>query len=201
MPRRTPATPGTGGSTAALSTPRRCAIACSTSPAASIDPGPVRIRSRPLSAWHFTAHHQFKAVYASDHRSVYLMVQRLHPHPYLALFNGPDTSLSTAVRERHSSRCRPSSSSTARSCTSRPARFARSLIARQSDSTSRVRFAYLRAYGRRRRRRNRTARRTTSGAYDQLLAEEGIPAERRSIECWSSLARTILASNEFLYVD
>ena len=53
----------------------------------------------PLSAWHFTAHHQFKAVYPSDHRSVYLMVQRLHPHPYLALFNGPDTSLSTAVRD------------------------------------------------------------------------------------------------------
>ena len=27
------------------------------------------------------------------------MVQRLHPHPYLALFNGPDTSVTTAVRD------------------------------------------------------------------------------------------------------
>ena len=60
---------------------------------------PAPTRSRPRASWRFTAHHQFKAVYDSDHRSVYLMVQRLHPHPYLALFNGPDTSLSTAVRD------------------------------------------------------------------------------------------------------
>ena len=42
---------------------------------------------------------EFKAVYPSDHRSVYLMVQRLHPHPYLALFNGPDPGMTTAVRD------------------------------------------------------------------------------------------------------
>ena len=27
------------------------------------------------------------------------MVQRLHPHPYLSLFNGPDTSVTTAMRD------------------------------------------------------------------------------------------------------
>src|SRR5204862_6857818 len=53
----------------------------------------------PERSWSFTAHHQFKAVYPSNHRSVYLMVQRLQPHPYLALFNGPDTRLSTAARD------------------------------------------------------------------------------------------------------
>src|SRR5947209_6943581 len=51
----------------------------------------------PVNTWGYTAHHQFKAVYPTQHRSVYLMVQRLHPHPYLALFNGPDTS-ATAPR-------------------------------------------------------------------------------------------------------
>ncbi|MGE3778186.1 MAG: DUF1549 domain-containing protein, partial [Pirellulaceae bacterium] len=42
------------------------------------------------SSWRFTAHKQFNpACYPSQHRSVYLMVQRLHAHPYLSLFNGP----------------------------------------------------------------------------------------------------------------
>src|SRR5439155_9412940 len=53
----------------------------------------------PPESWGFTAHHQFKALYPSEHRSVYLMVQRLHPHPYLSLFNGPDTSVTTAMRD------------------------------------------------------------------------------------------------------
>ena len=52
------------------------------------------------TSWHFTAHNQFKAVYASQHRSVYLMVQRLHPHPYLTIFNGPDTSMTTRRARR-----------------------------------------------------------------------------------------------------
>ena len=52
-----------------------------------------------VNTWKYTAHHQFKALYASEHRSVYLMVQRLHPHPYLSLFNGPDTCVTTAARD------------------------------------------------------------------------------------------------------
>ena len=63
----------------------------------------------PPETWTFTAHHQFKALYPSEHRSVYLMVQRLHPHPYLALFNGPDTSVTTAdARRLDRRRSRPS---------------------------------------------------------------------------------------------
>src|SRR5207253_4029656 len=52
-----------------------------------------------VESWRYTAHNQFKALYPSEHRSVYLMVQRLHPHPYLAIFNGPDTSMTTATRD------------------------------------------------------------------------------------------------------
>ena len=51
-----------------------------------------------MAAWNFTQHNPFKAVYDSDRRSVYLMTQRIQRHPYLALFDGPDTNASTAVR-------------------------------------------------------------------------------------------------------
>src|SRR6185295_12271 len=53
----------------------------------------------PEKAWKFTQHAPFKAVYESNRRSVYLMPQRIQRHPFLALFDGPDTNASTAQRE------------------------------------------------------------------------------------------------------
>jgi hypothetical protein len=50
------------------------------------------------SAWQFSQHGPFKAVYDSPHRSVYLMTQRLQRHPFLTLFDGPDTSRPTPRR-------------------------------------------------------------------------------------------------------
>ncbi len=54
----------------------------------------------PIEAWHWTQHDAFKTVYPSDHRSVYLMTQRLIKHPFLAIFDGPDTNYSTDVRSQ-----------------------------------------------------------------------------------------------------
>ena len=54
----------------------------------------------PIETWHWTQHDAFKAVYPSNHRSVYLMTQRLVKHPYLAIFDGPDTNVSTEARPR-----------------------------------------------------------------------------------------------------
>ena len=52
----------------------------------------------PQSEWKFTQHRPFKAVYPSNRRSVYLMTQRIQRHPYLAIFDGPDPSVSTPLR-------------------------------------------------------------------------------------------------------
>ena len=49
----------------------------------------------PIETWHWTQHDAFKAVYPSNHAAVYLMTQRLVKHPYLAIFDGPDTNVST----------------------------------------------------------------------------------------------------------
>src|SRR5262249_36551037 len=50
------------------------------------------------TSWNFTQHTPFKAVYPTHRRSVYLMTQRLQRHPFLSLFDGADTNLSTARR-------------------------------------------------------------------------------------------------------
>lgn len=52
----------------------------------------------PESSWKFTQHDPFNAVYESNRRSAFLMVQRQRRHPYLALFDGADPNSSTATR-------------------------------------------------------------------------------------------------------
>ena len=56
------------------------------------------IRFRRRSAWGYTQHGPFSAVYDHNKRSVYLMTQRLKRHPFLALFDGADPNATTAER-------------------------------------------------------------------------------------------------------
>src|SRR5687767_3333339 len=52
----------------------------------------------PIHDWSYTQHNQFRAVYDSSHRSVYLMTQRLQRHSFLALFDGADPNTTTEKR-------------------------------------------------------------------------------------------------------
>jgi hypothetical protein len=52
----------------------------------------------PKAKWGFTQHAPFQAVYETSRRSVYLMVQRIRRHPFLATFDGADPNASTADR-------------------------------------------------------------------------------------------------------
>jgi hypothetical protein len=154
-----------------------------------------------VDSWRYTAHHQFKALYPSEHRSVYLMVQRLHPHPYLALFNGPDTSVTTAARDSSTVALQALYLLNNPFVHEQSRRFSSRLIADEPDTSARLRLAYLRAFGRiptdaEQRRASAFLR-----EYERNLADEGVPADRRDVEAWASLSRALLASNEFLYVD
>jgi hypothetical protein len=155
----------------------------------------------PESSWAFTAHHQFKAVYPSEHRSVYLMVQRLHPHPYLALFNGPDASTTTAVRDDGFLPLHALYLLNSPFVHDQAAGFARRLIAREPDPRRRVRLAYLLAYARPPSRSEADRSAAFLERYERALADEGVPIGRRAPESWACLARTLMASNEFLFVD
>jgi hypothetical protein len=151
--------------------------------------------------WTFTAHHQFKALYPSEHRSVYLMVQRLHPHPFLSLFNGPDTSVTTAMRDSSTVPLQALYLLNNPFVHDQAQRFAGRLIADEPEATSRLRVAYLRAFGRGPTDDERGRADDFLTRYARGLADEGLPADRREAEAWSALARALIASNEFLYVD
>lgn len=66
----------------------------------NLDPTPATQHPFPDEAtWKFTQHDPFNAVYETNRRSVYLMVQRQRRHPFLALFDGADPNASTAWRQ------------------------------------------------------------------------------------------------------
>ena len=52
----------------------------------------------PESEWKYTQHKPFVASYDSNHRSVYLMQQRIRKQAFLATFDGADTNAPTGVR-------------------------------------------------------------------------------------------------------
>ena len=49
--------------------------------------------------WNYTLDNPFSALYDTDRRTVYLMVQRSKRHPYLDIFDGADANLSTPQRD------------------------------------------------------------------------------------------------------
>jgi hypothetical protein len=151
--------------------------------------------------WTFTAHHQFKALYPSEHRSVYLMVQRLHPHPYLSLFNGPDTSVTTATRDGSTVPLQALYLLNNPFVHDQARRFASRLLADEHDTAARLRAAYLRVFGREPTEGERGKASEFLMRYARSLADEGMPTDRREGESWAALTRALLASNEFLYVD
>jgi hypothetical protein len=150
----------------------------------------------PISTWSWTQHAPFKDLYPSNHRTVYLMTQRLQRHPFLALFDGPDTNTTTDHRE----------SSTVplqalfllnNSFVQEQARgLARRMMAAAPEDADRIDFGYEVAWGRPADGGEIERARAYLRRY-QETAGPGTPP----IEAWASLAHVLLAANEFIYLD
>ncbi len=153
----------------------------------------------PVSKWKWTQHSPFKANYASRHRSVYLMTQRIQRHPYLSLFDGPDTNMSTDVR---TSATVPSQALFLMNnpfVNEQAAALAERLLQADDDERDRVSLAGRLCWS-----REMTAdevdRAVSFLSATRQAAGQGSVAEADRA-AWTSFARVVLASNEFLYVD
>jgi hypothetical protein len=155
----------------------------------------------PIDAWHWTQHDAFKAVYATNHRSVYLMTQRLVKHPYLAIFDGPDTNASTDVRT-HSTVPLQALYLMNNPFVQEQARgFANRLIASSTDRVVRIELAYELAWGRT--PEPSEIERAIRFLHQTLaaLTTNGTPRDSAESDAWTSLAKVLLTANEFLYID
>jgi Protein of unknown function (DUF1553)/Protein of unknown function (DUF1549)/Planctomycete cytochrome C len=155
----------------------------------------------PIDVWHWTQHDPFKAVYPSAHRAVYLMTQRLVKHPYLAIFDGPDTNVSTESRPRSTVPLQALYLMNNPFVQEQAAGLARRLIADSCETNQRIELAYHLTWSRpptpdENHRADEFLRISRA-----LLASAGVPADCRERDAWTSLAKVMLTANEFLYID
>jgi len=160
-----------------------------------------------VNSWAFTIHYPFHAVYDSDHRSVYLMIQRSRRHPFLALFDAADPNISTATRQVTITPTQslylmnsPFVHAQAAGLAERLREEANSLaIAGETETERSIVRAYGLAFG-----REPTADEIAQGnafldQSKELLRVAGDANDSRS--AWEAYCRVLLTSNEFLYID
>jgi hypothetical protein len=154
-----------------------------------------------ISDWHWTQHNPFKAVYPSRHRTVYLMTQRLQRHPYLALFDGPDTNASTEARTRSTVPLQ------ALYLLNDPFVFEQAdglmtrILAGARDEDARIAAATELAWGRPAGAEERATIKSFLAASRGVPEWAELPSDVRERRAWSALAKVLLTANEFLYVD
>lgn len=143
----------------------------------------------PEASWSFTQHNPFSAVYDTNKRSAFLMTQRQRRHPFLAQFDGADPNASTPRREATTVPTQALYFMNDPFVHEQARRIAQRAMAGDTDE-ARVDQAYAALF----QRAPAPAERERAAAF---LATYPGPAS----EAWAGLARVLLASNEFLYVD
>jgi hypothetical protein len=155
----------------------------------------------PIEKWTWTQHNPFKGVYPSSHRSVYLMTQRFQRHPFLALFDGPDTNTTTEQRASSTVPLQALYLMNNPFMNERAEGFARRLLAASTEPKERIELMYRLAWSRFPSPVEHRAGLEYVGRYRHELSIGAVPAEQAERESWTSFARTLLTANEFFYVD
>lgn len=149
----------------------------------------------PESAWGYTQHNPFATFFDTDRRSLYLVGVRNRRHPFLGLFDGADPNASTPQRQTTTVPTQALYFLNDPFFHAQAARLAgRVLVAPEAgrlDLLFRTAFQRLPAGS------DREFARTFLDRYRQALA--GTPDRERA--AWAALARVLLASNEFLFVE
>jgi hypothetical protein len=153
----------------------------------------------PVAKWGFTQHAPYYGVYPTKRRSVYLMQQRLKRHPFLALFDGADTNVSTARRVLTTVPTQALYLMNNAFVHQRATGLARRVLAGANDEPSRIQLTWQLALG----RAATTDELSDVSTFIKQYAEAVSEKDKKSVELkvWSAFARTILTRNEFLYVD
>lgn len=156
----------------------------------------------PITDWNYTQHNQFRDFYPTDHRSVYLMTTRLQRHPFLALFDGPDTNTTT---DRRNASTVPSQALYLMN-SSEMKEIAEAFADRIAnvDRDQQVRQAFLLAYQRPPTKNELVKAEAFLTEYMEsddspAAGEAGLSTFSRP--AWTALARVLLTSHEVFHVD
>ena len=149
------------------------------------------------TTWNFTQHNPFKAEYETRRRSVYLMTQRIQRHSFLGLFDGPDTNAGTAQRGSSTTTLQALYLLNNPFVHEQAGKFAARLMRERTEDPERVERAFLLALS----RPASEEERTRSLEYLAQVRQKARAAGQPEGIGWESLARALLLSSEFVYVD
>jgi hypothetical protein len=155
----------------------------------------------PIDKWAFSQHRPFKAVYSSNHRSVYLMTQRIQRHPFLALFDGPDTNAATTKRSNSTVPLQALFFMNSDFVQEQAAGIAERIRAAADNRRARIEFAHQLTWGRPPTEEEAAVAASYIDEFTAAAAEEGVSEKKREQIAWTSYARILVNANEFLYVD
>jgi len=155
----------------------------------------------PAWKWDYTQHKQFNAVYPTDKRSVYLMQQRIRRHPFLATFDGADVNSSTAERPLTTTALQALFVMNDPFLHELAEEFADRLLREARDDRQRIDLAHQLAFGRPARREEIAGGMEYLGKVREKLRGMKVPGKDEAFQAWSSYARAVLGSSEFIFVD
>ncbi|MCE9564236.1 MAG: PSD1 and planctomycete cytochrome C domain-containing protein [Planctomycetes bacterium] len=154
-----------------------------------------------VNTWGFTIHAPFHAVYDSDHRSIYLMVQRNRRHPFLALFDAADPNLSVGERLPTTTPTQALYLMNSPFVHTQAEAFAKRLLATPGTDAARIKLAFETAHGIAADDATVNATLAFLKSYQTKAAERGVKPDQQALAAWSAFARVMLTSNAFLFVD
>ena len=152
-----------------------------------------------VNSWGFTIHNPFHAVYETNHRSVYLMVQRNRRHPFLALFDAADPNLSVASRQPTTTPTQALFLMNSPFVHEQARSFANRINDQPGNDYDKVQWAFEMAHGRIPGRAMIDDAMTFLSTYRKKL--DGNNHQGDDVAAWSALSRVLLTGNAFLFVD
>ena len=140
----------------------------------------------------YTQHNPFRANYDHNHRSVFLMTQRIQRRPLMALFDGADANASTGQRRLSNVPTQALYFLNNDFLHQQAAALAKRLAKRTAEPSGRIREAHQLALGR------------PATGEEVAQAREFITTYTTAADearAWDAWCRVLLGSNEFLYVN
>jgi hypothetical protein len=155
----------------------------------------------PEKDWRYTQHVQFFADYDSDHRSVYLMQQRLKKQRFFEVFDGADTNATTSQRPVSTTPIQALFMMNDPFVHKQADNLAVRIGMAYTETAKRIDYAYRLAFG-------RGATKEEIGTAERYLRhvatelrQTKIPGDQQPRAALASYVRVLLSSNEFLFVD
>jgi len=165
----------------------------------AVTPGPHPFP--PMKQWNFTQHNAFSAVYPTRQRSVYLMTQRIKKHPFLEVFDGADGNISTGQRTSSTTPIQALLMMNDPFVHEQAEKFAARLLSSAGDDAGKLELAYRLALSRKPTAEEITAATGYLKTARERLKSAGTAADQVDRAAFAGVARVLMASNEFVYVE